>query len=115
MDVPTARPYTWQGLTRYLNCNTQYFSEFEKKQQPGSDFSIVINNIREVIYQQKFEWATVGVFNSNIISRDLGLADKQEARVTATNFNHDAGKVEDLTPERIERMKEIAKQLDDEY
>lgn len=49
-----------------------------KKDQINKDFSAVINKIEEIIYQQKFEGAAVGLFNSNIIARDLGLRDKQD-------------------------------------
>lgn len=81
--IPTARPYTLQGLCLYLDVNTFYFNQFEKSIAGKDDeislgFSFVITRIREVIYQQKFEGAAVGAFNHNIIARDLGLADKSE-------------------------------------
>ena len=83
--IPTARPYTLTGLCLYLDCNSKYFTEFEANlKESDKDFSEVITRIRETIYSQKFEGAAVGAFNANIISRDLGLADKQEHDVTAT-------------------------------
>lgn len=83
MEIPTARPYTIQGLCSYLDCNTDYFNQFEKELSKNTsidskDFSEVITRIRETIYQQKFEGATIGAFNATIISRDLGLADKKD-------------------------------------
>lgn len=83
MEIPTSRPYTIQGLCSYLNCNTDYFNQFEKELSKkntidSKDFSEVITRIRETIYQQKFEGATIGAFNATIISRDLGLADKKD-------------------------------------
>lgn len=80
------RPYTMQGLCRYLCCNTVYFNQFEiglakKEDEESKDFSKVIINIRESIYQQKFECAAIGIFKDNIIARDLGLTEKSEARI----------------------------------
>jgi len=81
------RPYTLQGLTSYLDCNTVYFNHFEedlkgKEDETSKDFSKVITCVREIIYNQKFSGAASGFFNSNIIARDLGLADVQKQAVT---------------------------------
>lgn len=79
--IPTARPYTISGLCLYLDCNTQYFSQFKKnltESDIDKDFSLVITRIEDIIYTQKFEGAAVGAFNANIIARDLGLSDRQE-------------------------------------
>ena len=79
VSIPTERPFTLQGLCRYLDCSTSYFREFKSNPPKGSkDFLTVITRIEETIYQQKFEGAAVGAFNANIIARDLGLVDKQE-------------------------------------
>lgn len=86
VEIPKMRAYTLQGLCLYLHCNIGYFNDFEKglkekgkdATQADSDFSAVITRIRETIFAQKFEGAAAGIFNSNIISRDLGLADKKE-------------------------------------
>jgi len=77
------RPYTLHGLTSYLDCNTVYFNHFEedlkgKEDKLSTDFSKVITCVRESIYNQKFSGAASGFFNSNIIARDLGLADKTD-------------------------------------
>ena len=82
-DVGIGRPYTLHGLCRYLDCNVDYFTRFEivrkeRKDQDSKDFCSVITRIREIIYDQKFSGAAVGMFSANIIARDLGLTDKQE-------------------------------------
>jgi hypothetical protein len=46
------------------------------------DFSQVITRIGKVIYTNKFEGASAGVFNHNIIARDLGLKDQTENKNT---------------------------------
>lgn len=79
------RPYTIQGLCLYLDCNAVYLNQFESNlKEDEKDFSKIITRIREIIYNQKFEGATSGFFNANIIARDLGLADKREQEINAT-------------------------------
>ena len=82
------RPFTWQGLTGYLDCNVEYFTDFErslqgKTDQKSIDFCRVIKRIRQIIYQQKFEGAAAGFLNPMIISRDLGLKDATKQEVTS--------------------------------
>ncbi len=80
VKVPIMRAYTWEGLTRHLDCNKEYFFQF-KKDRSGKctpEFSRVIAQIESVIFQQKFEGAAGGLLNANIIARDLGLTDKKD-------------------------------------
>lgn len=76
------RAMTLTGLCIFLGVNSDYLTDFrdlldlEKKQ--GKDFSRVIKNIYDVIKTQKFEGASAGLLNPNIIARDLGLTDKKE-------------------------------------
>lgn len=80
------RPYTLHGLSCFLDVNSNYLNEFEKrlieeKHPELSDFSKVITRIRDIIYDNKFSGAAAGFFNANIIARDLGLADKSKVEV----------------------------------
>lgn len=81
-EVPLMRAMTIAGLCFRLNANIDYLTAFESKldldTKEGKDFSRVIGDIRTVIYRQKFEGASAGLLNANIIARDLGLADKKE-------------------------------------
>ena len=82
-NLPKMRAYTIQGLCLYLDCNVQYFNDFEKSLKGkndsiAKDFSAVITRVRETIYNQKFSGAASGFFNANIIARDLGLTDKKD-------------------------------------
>lgn len=79
IKIPTARPYTLTAFMLYIDASEEYWREFKKADH--QDFFGVITQIEQVIYTQKFEGAAVGVFNANIIARDLGLADNQ-------NMNH---------------------------
>ena len=69
------RPFTWDALELYLDIE----SLRDYKTNPNyKDFSQVITRIEKVIYSNKFEGASAGVFNANIIARDLGLKDQSE-------------------------------------
>ncbi len=74
-------PYTLSGLCLYLDCDVSYFRVFKTTQQENKGFLTVITRIEQTIYTQKFEGASVGAFNANIISRDLGLADVQKMTI----------------------------------
>lgn len=76
------RAMTVKGLCIFLGVNSGYFIDFKDSldlsKKNDRDYSIVINRIREIIDTQKFEGASAGLLNANIIARDLGLADKKE-------------------------------------
>lgn len=82
-EIPTQRPYTLSGFGLYCHASETYIKDFQRSLQGktdklSQDFLAVIALIRETIDTQQLEGATVGAFNANIISRKLGLADKQE-------------------------------------
>ena len=77
------------SLMGYLETHYYNSSDFvgnlnlEKKQD--RDFSQVISTIKEIIETQKFEGASAGLLNPNIIASDLGLADKKELSGSVEN------------------------------
>lgn len=96
VEIPTARPYTLSGLCLYLGCDQSYFRAFKAQERnDAEDFITIITRIEEVIYTQKFEGAAVGVFNANIIARDLGLADKKEISGAVDTAPADLSKLSD--------------------
>lgn len=78
--TPTQRPYSIGGLCVFLRVSASYWRVFRGRCNDAKeeDYLAVIDNIEEIIRTQQFEGACVGAFNSNIIARTLGLADKQE-------------------------------------
>lgn len=94
--IPHKRPYTIQGLCLYLHVNTAYFRNF-KLQNKDLDFNAVIQDIEDVIYRQKFEGASSGFFNANLISRDLGLAERSEV-----DMNLGRKSVADVFPDSLD-------------
>lgn len=113
VELPVSSPFTLTGMCIFLGVNTQYFTDFSKI--CSKDFTLVITHVKEIIYTQKFEGATVGTYNSNIIARDLGLADssnvKHAGAIKTTNDDYSKYSVEDL--KAIEAISEKYKKKND--
>lgn len=73
------RPFTLGSFVVYANITTETFSNYRELK----DFFGVTKEIDQIIYNNKFEGASAGLFKENIIARDLGLADKKELEVKA--------------------------------
>jgi len=71
------RPFTLKGFCLYCGACEEWFKEF-KKRDLSKDFITIIRTIEDIIYNQKFEGASIGIFNANIIARDLGLSEHSE-------------------------------------
>lgn len=84
IKIPTQKPYTLKGgLCHFLDIDFQTWLNY--KEYPN--FKPVMDRIEEFIYNQKFEGATVGVFNANIIARELGLVDKKDIETGGESLN----------------------------
>lgn len=95
------RPFTWEGLELFLDIDTL---RNYKTAESHKDFLQVITRIEKVIYSNKFEGATSGIFNANIIARDLGLRDRSDM---TTNDKEIQGVIivqDNKTKEIIEKM-----------
>lgn len=79
--VSKMRAMTEAGLCVFLGIGQQTFRDYGKR----DDFSEVVSDIRKVIYEQKLTGAAADLLNSNIIARDLGLADKRESDHTSSD------------------------------
>lgn len=74
-EVPKLRAYTINGLTLFIDITDRQWREWRTTRQ---DLLPVIEWAEKTIKDQKFVAAAAGLLNANIISRDLGLADKTE-------------------------------------
>jgi hypothetical protein len=74
-DSPKLRAYTLNGLTLFIDVSDQTWINWRNSR---ADLLEVITWAEKVIKDQKFVAAAAGLLNANIISRDLGLADKTE-------------------------------------
>jgi hypothetical protein len=70
------------GFLVYLGKRWTWWQELDKGKH-GAAFLEVKDSVREYCEHYQTEMATVEVFNANIISRLLGLADKQEVDMSA--------------------------------
>lgn len=74
-EVDKLQAFTIIGLCLFIDVSTSTWREWR---QSRPDLSAVIAWAEDVIRHQKFNAAAAGLLNANIISRDLGLADKTE-------------------------------------
>lgn len=73
--IAKMRPMTIEGLCIFLDIHRSTWNDWRTR---NPEFSEVVNKVDNVIYQQKFAGAAADLLNSNIIARDLGLADKTD-------------------------------------
>lgn len=72
-EVKFNRPFTLKGFAIFCDASEHWFIEFEKT--AGKDFLYIIRKIRDIIYNQKLEGAIIGLYNANIVARELGLSE----------------------------------------
>jgi hypothetical protein len=76
--VEMYKPKVFQKDEFAIFCGLSQWRSIEDLKKTSEDFLQVVTRIENTIKTQKFQYAAVGVFNSNIIARDLGLANKEE-------------------------------------
>lgn len=75
-EVSKMRALTKEGLFVFLQCSRDCWRQYSTGER-GEEFVPVCKEIETIIYEQKFSGAAADLLNAAIISRDLGLADKQ--------------------------------------
>ena len=88
--VTKMRAMTISGLCLFLDICENTWANYKK--QP--DFLSITLEVEKVIYNQKFTGAAADLLNSNIIARELGLADKQQNEHTGVDGKPIAHSVE---------------------
>lgn len=76
--VEKMRAMTIEGLCLHIGITRECWRLWKTNTEKPSDFLAVIDWAESVMKYQKFTGAAAGLLNANIISRDLGLADKQD-------------------------------------
>lgn len=79
--VEHPRAYTIGGILAFLGINGRTWADW-KDARP--DLLPVIDWAYEVVREQKFTHAMVGVFNAGLTARDLGLSEKVDTTAKAT-------------------------------
>lgn len=64
-------------VTRWLGMTHQWWYSLPHGKR-GADYEAVIERITQYCYDTKFDGAVVGLYNANIIARDLGLKENVE-------------------------------------
>ncbi len=103
IEVPKMRVFSIRGFCNYADICEKTFWNYSK----ANEFLQVTTRIRQIIDSQKFEGATSGFFNSNIIARDLGLVEKTDNTNNNINYNSEPLSAEDI--------KKTSDKLEDEY
>ena len=80
-DLAKARPFTLKGFAAYTGLREADLKAFRDY---GDDWAAALDRVEEIIYTQQYEHAAAGLMNSTLISRALGLADKQEVETATT-------------------------------
>ena len=77
---PRMRAMTAQALCSFIGVTHRSWMDWKQKdgKHYRADLSQVIAWAEAIIYQQKFEGASAGLLNANIIARDLKLRDGSE-------------------------------------
>lgn len=95
-------PLTEQGFEAWL-CNKGIISQtkdyFTNRDNRYDEFVPIVTRIKNEIFSHNFKYAAVGAYKENLIARQLGMADKQEANVNVTNFNAKFGNSLQSTPQ----------------
>lgn len=102
--VEKMRAATIVGLCMFIGITQRTWSRWRAE---NADFRPVIEWAEDAIYRNKFEGAAAGLLNANIISRDLGLADKQEH----TSPDGSMSPAPDLSHLSVEEREEIKNKL----
>jgi hypothetical protein len=83
IPVEREQPLTWKGFEMYLFDHGIVYdlSAYEINREGNyTEYSPIIRTIKNKIYNDKFSGASVGIYQHNIIARDLGLVDKKEVK-----------------------------------
>lgn len=78
-EVKHIRALTVKGLTLFLGITEKTYFDWKKNRH---DLAEVLEWAEKTIWMQKFGGAAAGLLNANIISRELGLIDKQDVNIS---------------------------------
>ena len=89
-DLPKMRAMTIQGLCFFLDISDDSWANYCKKE----DFIGICNNIKRVIFTQKFEGASAGLLNASIIAREIGLSNGDSSNTSKDDIDLEIRKLE---------------------
>ena len=75
--IPTVRPYLIEGLCDFLHISIQTFYNYEKA-KGYEDYFEVTAYARNRVFTQNLTYGYTGAFDSALVARKLGLAERKE-------------------------------------
>lgn len=83
-EVKFIRPFTLKGFCIFCDASENWFKEFRSglDKEKDKDFFAVIHKIEDIVYTQKLEGAIIGIYNANIVARDLSLSENINQNLT---------------------------------
>ncbi len=81
VTIDREKPLTWDGFDIWLRANKKLsrLDDYKaNKEDRYTEYAYIIRAIGQEIYEDKFTGAVVGIYQNNIIARDLGLSDKRD-------------------------------------
>lgn len=75
------KPYQITGLILWLGVSWSQYQRYRDDENYKA-FWPIVKELDGIIYAQKFEGASAGIFNPTFIARDLGLADVKDLKST---------------------------------
>ncbi len=79
VNLPKKRLLTKEGFA--LACGFVSWGNLSTYKQKSEGFAKVLTRIEQAIYTSKLEGAASGLFNHNIIARDLGLMNQEQVNM----------------------------------
>ena len=92
-------------VTRWLGMTHQWWYSLPHGKR-GADYEAVIERITQYCYDTKFDGAVVGLYNANIIARDLGLKEN----ITVSKHSADEHMSEEEIDAEIRRLEKLDKE-----
>lgn len=80
-DVAKVRMFSKKALASHIGIPVSRLEEYKKL---NKDWKEAVEMVEDIIYTQKMENAAAGLLNSAIMTRELGLTDKQEIEAETT-------------------------------
>ena len=114
VNMRKMRAMTIGGLALFLDMSVVRWKGFAEK----DGFDEVVQRAEEVIRTQKFQGAAADLLNANIVTRELGLADKKDVTVEqTTTLEIDTRALArviagSFTPAQIEELKQLENAID---
>lgn len=94
--VAKVRALTWQGFARHSGLNYTTMQHWRTGYN-RKDLAPAVQGIEDVIFSHQFEHAAAGLLRDNIVSRYLGLAEKQQVQAQVMQEKAESGQLANRT------------------